>query len=117
MSQSSDVEELRAALSDQSETMGYLRDAAEEAKSRMAKMFALRDPAKVKEAADAFAALIDDLYAGSYGSVAERRSRVSWQVQNLIVQSAIGDRLEGSLEFKLTDAARQKAAVLDAPTS
>ena len=110
MSRSSDVDDLKAVVADQGETIGYLRQAAAEAESRMAKMFALRDPAKVKGAADDFAALIDDLYAGGYASVAERRGRVAWQVQNLIVLAAVGTRLEASLEFTLTDAAKQKAA-------
>ena len=110
MGQPSDVEQLRAVIEDYGEEISCLRQAAAEAESRMARMMLLRDPAKVRDAAEAFAEQIDDLYAGGYGSVAERRARIAEHAIDFIVQTAIGKRAETGLEFTLKDAAEQKAA-------
>ena len=97
----SDVEQLQAVVNDQGEEICTLRQVAGDAEHRMAKMFALRDPAKVRDAAEAFAEKIDDVFAGSYATTAERRARIAAIAIDLIVRTAIGE----SAEFEHRDRA------------
>jgi hypothetical protein len=112
MKSPSDVEQLQGILNDQYDEIFELRRLRAEAESRMALMTQLRDPAQVGAAAEKFTAEIDDLYAGGYGSVKERSARVAEKVADLIVRTAIGTSVASgcSLDFTLTDAAKQKVA-------
>jgi hypothetical protein len=110
MSEPSDVEQLRAVIEDRGGEIQTLRQATGEAESRMAKMFALRDPAKVRDAAEALAEKIGDVFAGSYATTAERRARIAQIAVDLIVRTAIGESAEWTIESALKDAAERKAA-------
>jgi len=78
------IAKLQADIDDYAESQQYLRQARDDAESKMRAMQRRENMEGIKAVGDETALLIDDIYARGMASVANRRNAVSLNIQAAI---------------------------------